>query len=215
MNEYNIQAGGGVTQNELWRWEWLIPGSYLLHLNILVSSFHSSLSYHLHHCVKEKIWELFLLEIQRERAWGPGETRGRTSSDVLTLAQTGSWGLMVNICQLCIQWYHIGSLKLANIGECIPQKLANTINQRLFPPLWNPVVKYLPAQHCLWPKNSSYLLPTYLTYNAETGMGHNRYTCSKWETGEEDTEQSLVYENSTLSLELLWLRPFSATFLSS
>lgn len=142
---------------------------YFLYLNILVSRFHSTLSYHLHHCVKE-IWELFLLEMQRERAWGPGETGGRTSSGVLTLAQTGSWGLMVNICQLCIQWYYTGSLKLASVGECIPQKLANSISQRLFPPIWNPVVKYLPAQHCLWPKNSSYLLPTYLTYNAETGM---------------------------------------------
>ena len=44
---------------------------------------------------------------------------------------------------------------------------------------------------------------------------HNRYTCSKWEPGEEDAEQSLVHENSTLSLEFLWLRPFPAIFLSS
>lgn len=172
INEWIQHSGwGGVIQNELWRWEWLIPGSYLLYLNILlVLSFHSNLSYHLHHCVKEKIWELFLLEIQREGAWGPGETRGRTSGGVLTLAQTGSWSLMVNICQRCIQRYHTGSLNLASVGECIPQKLANAVSQHLFPPLWNPVVKYLPAQHCLWPKNSSYLLPTYLTYNAKTGM---------------------------------------------
>lgn len=215
MNEYDIQAGGGCDPK--WTLEMRMTDPWILSFTFKYFSFKFSFQLKLSSpplCEREDL-RIVLAGDTKRKSLGPWRSQGRTSSGVLTLAQTGSWGLMVNICQLCIQWYHIGSLKLANIGECIPQKLANTINQRLFPPLWNPVVKYLPAQHCLWPKNSSYLLPTYLTYNAETGMGHNRYTCSKWETGEEDAEQSLVYENSTLSLELLWLRPFSATFLSS
>lgn len=110
----------------------MMPGFYLLHLNISVWSFHSNLSYHLHHRVKEKIWELFLLEVWRERAWGPGETRVGAFNGVLKLAHTGSWELMVNISQLCIQWHHIDSLKLAGMGEFIPQKLANSTNQGLF-----------------------------------------------------------------------------------
>lgn len=120
---------------------------------------------------ERKIWELFLLEVWRERAWGPGETRVGAFNGVLKLAHTGSWELMVNISQLCIQWHHIDSLKLAGMGEFIPQNLANSTNQGLFfSPLWNPVVKYLPTQHCLRPTNSSYLPPTYLTYNADSGM---------------------------------------------
>ena len=97
----------------------------------------------------------------------PGEDLPVVSWHWLRLALEAWWWTSANCAFIGIS----GSLKLANIGECIPQKLANTINQCLFPQLWNPVVKYLPAQHCLWPKNSSYLLPTYLTYNAETGMG--------------------------------------------
>ena len=32
---------------------------------------------------------------------------------------------------------------------------------------------------------------------------HNRHTCSKWEPGEEDAEQSLVHENSKSGIPLV------------
>lgn len=130
-NDYNVQARGDLIWDEVWRWEWLMPGFHLSHLNILAWSFHFN-SFKLSEI---KIWTLFLLEVWRERVWGSGETRVGAFSGVLELAHTGSWELIVNIFQLCIQRYDIDRLKSVMVGEFKPQKLANTTNQGTFPPL--------------------------------------------------------------------------------
>lgn len=119
----------------------MMPGFYLLHLNISVWSFHSNLSYHLHHRVKERSENCSCWRYEERESWGPGETRVGAFNGVLKLAHTDSWELMVNISQLCIQWHHIDSLKLAGMGEFIPQKLANYKSGPFFSPsgiqLWN------------------------------------------------------------------------------
>lgn len=85
-NDYNVQARGDLIWDEVWRWEWLMPGFHLSHLNILAWSFHFN-SFKLSEI---KIWTLFLLEVWRERVWGSGETRVGAFSGVLELAHE-SW----------------------------------------------------------------------------------------------------------------------------
>lgn len=118
MNEYNIQAGGCDPE---WHTgdenDWSLDPIFL-HLNILVSSFHFNKLSSPPLC--ERRFENCSCWRYKEKELGALEKPGKNLQWCPdTVAQTGSWGLMVNICQLCIQWYHIGSLKLANIGECI------------------------------------------------------------------------------------------------
>lgn len=133
MNEYSVHTRGRLIWDEVWGWEWQMPGFQLLHLNILAPTFHFNLSY-LHHSVKQRSENCSCWRYdERERVWGSGETRVGAFNGVLELAHTGSWELIVNISQLCIQRHYIDSLKSVMVGEFIPQKLANTTNQGSLP----------------------------------------------------------------------------------
>lgn len=171
ISEWTQHLGwGGVTQNDLWNWEWLIPGSYLLIFKYFSFKFSFQLKLLSPPLCEREDLRVVLARDTKRKSLGPRRNQGK---NLQWCPDAGSdWflrpdGEHLPAVHLVVPHWH---LKVARVGERIPQKLANAISQRLFPPLWNPVVKYLPAQHCLWPKNSSYLLPTYLKYNAETGM---------------------------------------------
>lgn len=127
---------------------------------------------------------------KEERAWDSGETGVGAFSDVLELAHTGSWEQIMNISQLRIQWCHINSLKLAVVGEFIPQKLANTTNWDLFPSGIQLLNIYQHTTACDL-KLQVICLPHIEHTMLTQGQDHNnRYPCSTWETGECWTQNS-------------------------
>ena len=151
-------AGGGLIWDDIWKWEWLIPRFYLLHFDMLAWSFYSNLSYHPHNSVKARPVYVGRGSVRLCGNWGRGPQRCPGTAHA-------------NTSQVCIQWCHINSLKSAVVGEFIPQKLANTTNQDLFPSGIQLLNIYQHTYYCLWPKNARYLPPTHLTYIADTGTG--------------------------------------------
>ena len=84
---------------------------------------------------------------------------------VSELAHTSSQELILHVSfQFSFQRCHIGSLKSAIVGVFIPQKLANTTNQRIF----------------LWIANQHFLAPVGLRRKGDPGRRNIRMVGDSW-----------------------------------